>query len=334
MAPPRRASLSREPDVLVDGEAWSLGSTLTGDESKAGSLPPPPLMPLAFSDRYEMLGVLASGAMSEIRLCRDRPFAREVAMKVLRAHRPSSRWRFLREARVQGQLSHPAIVPVYDFGHDAVGEPYFTMKWVRGVRFDLALAEQREAHVEEAMEVSFTERQLLMRLHQICMAMHYAHGRGVVHRDLKPTNLMLGEFGEVYVLDWGLAKVRTEKDAPYEPIDDASGALRTTDGSVLGTIGYMAPEQLQGEVDIDARADVYSLGSMLYELLARKTLHSGSAATQALSSLKTDGARPSERADREIAKALDDACFAALRVSPGARMSSARELAEAIESAL
>lgn len=327
----RHPRFEREAEVrLGDTDAWGpLASTIMGDE-EPGEVPEDSryLRPtLAFGERYETLGVLASGTMAEVRLCKDRPFAREVAMKVLRSRRPSARWRFFREARVQGQLSHPAIVPVYDLGLDPEGEVYFTMKWVRGLRFDLALEEQREAEGEPA----FTERQLLARLHQLTLAIHYAHSRGVVHRDLKPTNVMLGEFGELYVLDWGLAKVRTEVNPRYEPVDDASGAMATSDGSVLGTIGFMAPEQLQGEVDVDARADVYSIGSMLFELLARDPLHKGSAAAQALSSLQTDGARPSERSGRDVPEELDQACYDALRADPENRLASAQTLADVIE---
>ncbi len=328
----KRPQFEREDEVrLGDTDAWGpLASTITGDDGD-GSAPVESryLRPtLSFEERYQIHGTLASGTMAEIRLCRDKPFAREVAMKVLRARRPSSLWRFFREARVQGQLSHPAIVPVYDLGLDPQGDVYFTMKWVRGLRFDLALAEHRES---ASGAPSFSRRKLLTRLHQLSLALHYAHSRGVVHRDLKPTNVMLGEFGELYVLDWGLAKVRTEVNPRYEPVDDASGAMRTNDGSVLGTIGFMAPEQLQGEVDVDARADVYSIGAMLFELLARGPLHSGSAATQALSSLKTDGARPSERTDADIPEELDALCFECLRVDPMKRLASASVIADVLE---
>lgn len=326
-----RRRFEREAEVrLGDTDAWGpLASTITGDDDSAEAPPDSRYLrpSLPFHERYEQVGVLATGTMAEVRLCRDLPFAREVAMKVLRSRRPSARWRFFREARVQGQLSHPAIVPVYDLGVDPEGEVYFTMKWVRGLRFDLAL----EEHREEGSEPAFTERQLLTRLHQLSLALHYAHSRGVVHRDLKPTNVMLGEFGELYALDWGLAKVRTEVNPRYEPVDDASGAMATSDGSVLGTIGFMAPEQLQGEVDVDARADVYSIGSMLFELLARDPLHKGSAAAQALSSLKTDGARPSERAGRDVPEELDQACYDALRADPTNRLANAQILADIIE---
>ncbi len=337
MSEDRDDRFAREPRVsLPSTETWApFSSTL--DEEVAPKDDDEPSesryarSQLAFHERYEVLGTLGAGSMAEIRLCKDRPFSREVAMKVLRQgpSSKSSRWRFFREARVQGQLSHPAVVPVYDLGVDPQGDLYFTMKWVRGLRLDLALGELREG----AEKPAFTRRQLLSRFAQLCLAIHYAHCRGVVHRDLKPSNIMLGEFGEVYVLDWGLAKVLSETKPRYEPIDDASGAMRTSDGSVLGTIGYMAPEQLQGEVDqVTVRSDVYSLGAMLFELLAREPVHRGSAAMQALSSLKTDGASPRERAgDEDVPESLDRICYAALRVDPGARLDSAKAIADAIE---
>lgn len=328
----------REAKVLLPSEeTWGpFASTITGEDES--DTPPPDSRyaraHLQFRDRYETLRVLASGPMAEIRLVRDLPFAREVAMKVLRSRFGSpSRWRFFREARVQAQLSHPAVVPVYDLGLDPAGDPYFTMKWVRGLRFDVAFA---ELHEEASDEPAFSQRKLLARMAQVCVVLHYAHSRGVVHRDLKPTNVMLGEFGEVYVLDWGLAKVLSEVNPRYEPIDDASGAMRTSDGSVFGTIGYMAPEQLQGNVDrIDARSDVYSLGAMLFQLLAGEPVHRGSAAVQALSSLETDGARPRERrADLDIPESLDQVCYDATRLDPEDRLATAENMANAIEAHL
>ncbi len=329
----------REPKVILPTQdTWGpYASTITEEDS--ADAPPPDSRfaraPLQFRDRYENLRVLSTGSMAEIRLVRDLPFAREVAMKVLlrRSNQSSSRWRFFREARVQAQLSHPAVVPVYDLGVDPAGDPYFTMKWVRGLRLDLAFAEAREG---ASGQPTFTQRQLLARIAQMCFSLHYAHSRGVVHRDLKPTNVMLGQFGEVYVLDWGLAKVLSEVNPRYEPIDDASGAMRTTDGSVLGTIGYMAPEQLRGEVDrVDARSDVYSIGAMLFELLVGEPLHQGSAATQALSSLNTDGARTSERgSDLDVPAALDQICYEATRADTESRLTSAKAIADTIETHL
>jgi len=336
----RDPRFAHEEEVrLPSAETWGpFASTITGeDDDDEPGLERRFVRPqLGFKDRYETLGVLSAGSHAEIRLVRDLPFAREVTMKVLltRERGSSSRWRFFREARVQAQLSHPAVVPVYDLGVDPAGDPYFTMKWVRGLRFDQAMCELLDGGGKGGP--TFTQRQLLERLAHLCLAIHYAHRRGVVHRDLKPTNVMVGEFGELYVLDWGLAKVLSEASPRFEPIDDVSGAMRTSDGSVLGTIGFMAPEQLQGEVDrIDARADVYSIGSMLFQLLALEPMHQGSAANQALSSLRLDGASPRERRpDLDIDPDLDRTCYAATRADLEDRLESSKEIADAIEAYL
>ena len=255
-------SLENEADVVLPaaGEGWDpCASTL--DEDDPGGTQPDDIRafssPLTFERRYEVLGVLSRSRLGQIRLCKDRPFAREVAMKVLRlaSCNPSNRWRFFREARVQGQLGHPAIVPVYDLGVDPRGDLFFTMKWVRGLRLDEALRELRDG----SSAPTFSRRRLLQRVSQMCLAIHYAHSRGVVHRDLKPANIMLGQFGEIFVLDWGLAKVLSEAHPRYDPIDDASGAIRTSNGSVLGTVGFMAPEQLQGHVDLVDRQAVFDV---------------------------------------------------------------------------
>ncbi len=163
------------------------------------------------------------------------------------------RARFVREARVQAQLEHPAIVPVYDFGIDGAGQPFFTMKCVRGATLESAIDDLRRAD-ETALRL-FTRHKLLAAFVQVCLAVDFAHERGVIHRDLKPANVMLGGHGEVYVLDWGVAKVRsatrtldpTAEDAP-EPVDDAPPEGTTTTksaptaaGAMLGTPGYMAP---------------------------------------------------------------------------------------------
>ena len=323
----------REPRVRLPSREWEyLSSTVMEEGDDDASTEGQIIRPLrTFADRYDVLQTLSRGHFADVKLCKDRPFAREVAMKVLRSdiENASARWRFFREARVQGQLSHPAVVPVYDLGVDPSGSLYFTMKRVQGLRFDSALLDLREGRDPPA----FTERQLLSRMAQVCLAVHYAHCRGVIHRDLKPSNIMLGEFGEVYVLDWGLAKVLSDVNSTYEPIQDASGARQTSDGSVLGTIGFMAPEQLQGEVDqVSTHSDVYSLGAMLFELLAGETVHRGSIAMQALSSLQTDGASPRARSpERDIPEVLDEVCFASLRSDQANRLEHARDIADAIE---
>src|SRR5262245_9400055 len=242
-------------------------------ESRANTIPNTPAvganldlteLPLSLSagDRYHERDLLGRGGMGEVRLCLDRTIGREVALKVIR--QPTGGidrdlvQRFLREARVQGQLEHPSIVPVHELGTARDGALYFTMKRVRGS----TLAEVIEVmRAGLPMAAAFTRRRLLSAFSTVCLAVDFAHSRGVLHRDLKPGNLMLGDFGEVYVLDWGLAKVRGAEDVPATDgdgdgdgddgtagrLDSALlGGAKTAHGDVMGTPGYMAPEQLRG----------------------------------------------------------------------------------------
>ncbi len=256
---------------------------------------------LSSDERYEPGAPLGAGGMGEVRLCRDRMIGREVAVKkVLPAHAQvsESRARFAREARVQGQLEHPAIVPVYDFGVDHEGKPYFTMKRVRGVTLESVIDALRRG--DEATSRTYTLHKLLGAFVHVCLAIDFAHEHGVLHRDLKPSNVMLGGYGEVYVLDWGLAKVRSatsdlEPDSKQAPLPsvDAYGSTPTEVGSVLGTPGYMAPEQIRG-APADERTDVYALGSILFEILTHERLH-GDGSVEVMTQRALDGidARPS-----------------------------------------
>lgn len=296
----------------------------------------PPGGTAQFHERYEVLSVLGTGGMGEVLLCHDRNIGRDVAMKVIRKSHEMSprRWRFIREARVQGQLEHPAVVPLYDLGLDPDGNLYFTMKRIRGKSLKTVLAEQ----LAGTNDPRFSRRRLLSRFTQVCLAVDFIHSAGVIHRDLKPTNVMLGDFGEVYVLDWGIAKLLTSTRNDRErPLIDASGASVTGRGSVLGTPRYMAPEQLRGEVDaVGPRSDVYSLGAILFEILTLEKVHAQEQMQgRLLSVLSTDGAKPSERAPwRNIPAALDAICVAATRQKPADRFASASAMSNAIETFL
>lgn len=228
--------------------------------------------------RYELHATLGEGGMGEVLLCRDRRIGREIAMKVIRrGHEagPTLRARFLREARVQGQLEHPAVVPVYDLADDGGGSAFFTMKRVRGETLEAVLERLGTGNPHAGAE--YTRHKLLAAFARVCLAVHFAHTRGVVHRDLKPSNVMLGDFGEVYVLDWGVAKVEgveeeLEESGERIALREHEPLPTTAAGTVLGTPGYMAPEQTRGE-PVDARTDVYALGAILFELLTLTPLH-------------------------------------------------------------
>jgi serine/threonine-protein kinase len=225
--------------------------------------------PLGAGDRYELGDPIGRGGMGEVIEAYDKQIGREVAIKRLRTDEPTPHQlsRFLREARIQGRLEHPAIPPVHELSADAEGRPFFAMKKLAGVTLAEVLRDP-DLHGE------FTRQRQLRAFVDVCRAVELAHRRGIVHRDLKPANVLLGDHGEVYVLDWGIAR---ELDVPERSGQDAGplGSMtrgRPT-GDVAGTPAYMAPEQARGDPDIDGRADVYSLGCTLYEILTGAQLH-------------------------------------------------------------
>jgi serine/threonine-protein kinase len=278
-----------------------------------------PSEPLEQGERYQLGDTIARGGMGEVLTAHDAAIGREVAIKRMRAANPSklSLARFLREARIQGRLDHPAIVPVHELAYDDEGRPYFVMKKLAGTTLQ---------EVISTRSLRFTRNQLLRAFADVCLALEFAHTRGVIHRDIKPANILLGDFGEVYVLDWGIARVPTDRslppgmDNPWVAEDESSVATRP--GAAVGTPGYMAPEQLRGE-EVDARADVYALGAVLFEILAKTPLHARKDALR--STLKGVDARPSSRVP-DIAPELDEICVRATARKRNARIGSAREL--------
>ena len=234
---------------------------------------------------FEDLGPLGEGGMGEVRRVRDPDLKRVMAMKILRSpllKEPAALARFIAEAQATAQLTHPSIVPVHELGRLDDGRVWFTMREVKGRTLGAMIDEVHAASAGERWNESssgWTFRRLMERFHGACEGVAYAHHRGVVHRDLKPDNIMVGAYGEVLVLDWGLAKIRGHED-----LDGAVVTTRTEDdahktrmGTVAGTPAYMPPEQARGEVEaIGTRSDVYSLGAILYEILSGRAPYEGS----------------------------------------------------------
>lgn len=287
-----------------------------------------------FEDRYQSRAKLGEGGMGEVRLCRDGRIGRDVAMKVIRTDRHRSaemRARFLREVRVQGQLEHPSIVPVYDLGTGKDGETYFTMKRVRGQNLADILDSLRLG--EPAAIAQYSQRKLLAAFQSVCLAIEFAHSRGVLHRDLKPTNIMLGAFGEVYVLDWGIAKIMNEDEAqgPSSKVQDSDFSLETQVGAFVGTLGYLSPEQFSGEA-LDPRSDVFALGTILFELLTLVPLFEGKPIEIAQQICEPCDARCSvRRPEADVPPELEAICINATALERDDRIGSARELNDLIQ---
>ncbi len=299
-----------------DADLDATGPTMT--PSAAAHLPRPSPRGALSLEHYRYESVLGRGGMGEIVLADDLRIGRKVAIKRMRhvaSADDDAAARFLREATIQARLEHPAIVPVHEVGRDADGQPYFTMKRLAGTTLADSLARGDRSL-----------REMLRAFIEVCHAIDFAHARGVVHRDLKPANIMLGDYNEVYVLDWGVARVEGDPTTEAPLSAPVSGESTTTEvGAVLGTPMYMAPEQGRGDA-VTPAADVFALGAVLFEVLA---------ATQLRTKLGVDpDPSPARRApSRDVPPELDAACIAALAPEPDARP-TARDLARRVQTYL
>ena len=265
--------------------------------------PLPELDNSRFTERYRPMRKLGEGGMGEVWVAHDYRVKRDVALKTITPnHDRDAQLRFLSEARTQAQLEHPAVVPVYDMGITEAGLPYFTMKRVNGhtLREIVDGLAHGDAEITRAFAGEIGRHKLLSAFASVCLTVDYAHQHEILHRDLKPDNVMLGAFGEVYVLDWGIAR-NVDRSTP---LPDSR--------AVLGTPAYMPPEQRWGEAD--ERSDVFSLGAILYEVLARRPMLDAT--------LESDALLPPE---------LLVACRRATAEHPTARFATARELADVVE---
>jgi serine/threonine protein kinase len=310
------------PQVTTDGQA------------PAASTAPPP----AAGQRYELLGEIARGGMGVIYRATDTALGREVAVKVLHerfAPDSGTARRFADEARIAAQLQHPAIPPVHELGTLADGRPFLAMKLIKGQTLEDLLRGRPEVSAERGRFLAVFE--------QVCQAIAYAHVHHVIHRDLKPANVMVGAFGEVQVMDWGLAKVLTERPAAADTQETTAGtqvvSLRDSDGSftqagsVLGTPAFMPPEQAAGLVGkIDARSDVFGLGGILAVILTGQApFAAASAETTRLKAVQGDVADCFARLDACGAEPeLLALCKRCLRPKPADRPAGAEEVAQAV----
>jgi serine/threonine-protein kinase len=296
--------------------------------------------------RFRVLRHHASGGLGRVFVAYDQELNREVALKEIHAQyadRNDCQTRFLLEAEVTGRLEHPGVVPVYGLGKHADGLPYYAMRFIQGESLKEAIQRFHATKFAQAGQRTLSLRQLLGSFIAVCQTVRYAHSRGIVHRDLKPDNIMLGKFGETLVVDWGLAKAigsaNASNDArqpdPAEDlvqIDRRDGMSVTRAGAVLGTPGYMSPEQADGLLhEVSPASDIYSLGATLYTILAgRAPLPERTIGTVYTESGKRTFPLP-RMLDRRVSPALEAICVKAMALLPRDRYASAGELAEDVE---
>ena len=310
------------------------------------------IWPLPFcppAERYTLTRLHAQGGLGQVWLARDATLGREVALKELRPERADYQPlldRFLEEATITGQLEHPGIVPVYELAQrPESNQPFYTMRFIKG----RTLSEASQAYHQKRQTGQAGGLDLVALLNAfvaVCNAVAYAHARGVIHRDLKGRNVVLGDFGEVIVLDWGLAKVRSgqtqkagESEGETSPemlprvrLDDDGWREKTAEGQVLGTPGYMAPEQAMGrQAEIDDRTDIYGLGVLLYEILTGQPPFTGENLEQIQRKVIHEPPVPPRARVPATPRALQAICLRGLAKKPVDRYASAAEMAKEVQ---
>ena len=289
----------------------------------------PAFKPQLRSQRYVVNKFHARGGIGEVWLAHDAEIGRRVALKRLRKKREDYKERFLVEAQITGQLEHPGIVPVYDLGIDEEGQAFYVMSFIKGRPLSEAIAAYHADQLASAEVRDVEQVRLLEVFVKVCQAVAYAHHRGVIHRDLKPDNVMLGQYGEALVLDWGMAKVRNQpQQSPgVESVQPtyASGSSQTQAGTIMGSPAYMAPEMADGRAaDADERTDVYLLGATLYEILTGLAPRRGTNQSEVVELARTTPPTSPRRVKPDVPRALEAICVKAMSHTPGNRYAGSR----------
>ena len=279
--------------------------------------------------RYAFFSTIATGGKSVIKSCKDLHLGRTICYKTLRSEfidDPVENMRLLREARISAMLQHPNTVPTYEIGRDNRGNYYFTMKLVHGYTLRELLDYRERYDLSQLIEV----------LIQVARALGYAHTHGVVHRDVKPENILVGPFGEVLLLDWGLAKVwNKEGDAPSgeDQIEERDADVGLTgQGKLQGTVMYMSPQQVDRNPDIDGSSDLYSFGAVLYEVLTGRTPFIGDRVHLLLDQIRSEApAEPKSIEGCNVPDLLSELAVNCLKKDPNERPESAEQVIRCLQ---
>ena len=280
--------------------------------------------------RYVFLSTIAKGGKSLIKTCKDMHLNRVVAYKTLRSEFVDDEienTRLLREARVSAMLQHPNTIPVYEVGRDSRGHYYFTMKLVHGYTLREIMDYRERYDLTQLIEV----------IEQAARGLAYAHTHGVAHRDIKPENILVGLYGEVLLLDWGLAKVwkkdgtTLEDTSEYKSIVDSDKTM-TGHGKLQGTLCYMSPEQIRRDPNISFSTDIYSLGSILYELLTGQPPFNSDMTYEVLDMVQNQQpAEPSKISKYPVPKILEALCLKCLKKDPAERPASMDDILRTLQ---
>ena len=297
--------------------------------------------------RFRILRHHSSGGLGEVYLARDEELDRQVAVKKIRGRHANDANlcdRFVLEAKITGGLEHPGIVPVYALGRQEDGQPFYAMRFIQGESLTAAIG---DFHAESRLEHDPGKRTLALRkllghFIDVCNAVAWAHSRGVIHRDIKPDNIMLGRYGETLLVDWGLAKIvgresddrrsndNNELEETLRPASDAPPPSQL--GTAIGTLGYMSPEQAAGLVDqLGPASDVFGLGATLYTLLTGKPPFSGENSEAVRHDIIVGRFTPPRGVNNQVPPALEATCLKAMALDPGNRHASAGALADDVE---
>ena len=327
----------------------------TATDAKLNTLP---TSPLSYSDlptsgsrtmktRFTLQKVLGAGGLGKVWLAQDETLRRNVALKEMdsaAAEFPRAWDRFRREAEITGQLEHPNVVPLYQHGIDTeTGKPFYAMRFV-GKRTLVDAIEEYHERMNAGEDVTMDLHLLLTAFIGVCQGIAYAHSRGVIHRDLKPENVALDSFGQVIVLDWGLAKIRDDVDAgagiSNEMVAGENAINKTMNGEVIGTPLYMAPEQASGRLDdVDHRTDVFGLGAILFSILTGHAPHRNSSLVDGdqitvpdlLRRISSEPVAAPANVNSSVPGDLSEICLKAMQFRPFNRYQSATELSDVVQ---